>query len=458
MYSYSNKCFPNEKFEKNHQKVEIIGMNFDNFENLGGFLLSLGVTRAFFKSLSENDNSKNQIYLGGSFNVLQQLPFGGIREFPEGKNPNYKANVNFWWINDAGQYAKAPNAQLILYTRYPEVRLSGFLMNCPTAPGEYMRAPRLEERSKNNEKDGRILIFGICPDNRIFGYLAKKNSPLAISIFDKFHDEKTGKTIQDFPPGDLSPINNSGLIHKLHEIVSSGWHESIRLDARGNIKPYKARNGGGYTLEALFGIIPNGIAEPDYKGWELKSFSGTRITLMTPEPDKGYYHEKGAKEFTLKYGHDAENVIKYFTGTHKVDVFNATSNMTLTIKGFDYKKGTVSDMSGGLFLINKYNEPAAIWSFNELITHWSRKHSQACYVKYTMEENNGKTGYKYFSPVYLGEKTDLSLFLKTMQSGLIVYDPATKVMLNNNVKARSQFRINFKDINNLYKNFYKQYV
>jgi hypothetical protein len=65
-----------------------------------------------------------------------------------------------------------------------------------------------------------------------------------------------------------------------------------------------------------------------------------------------------------------------------------------------------------------------------------------------MEEKNGKTGYKYFSPVYLGEKTDLSLFLKTFQSGLIVYDPATKVMLNNNVKARSQFRINFKDLHN----------
>ncbi|MDR2943070.1 MAG: MvaI/BcnI restriction endonuclease family protein [Treponema sp.] len=437
-------------------------MYFDNFEQLGRFFLELGVTRAFFKPLSENDNTKQQIYLGSSFQVLQQIPFGTIREYPENKDPNYKASVDFWWINDHGQTSHAPNTQLILYTRYPEVRLSGFLSNCPTAPREHLQPLKREERASNNGKDGRVLIFGICPDNKVYGFLAIKNSPLAKSILTALYSEDTGKTIQEFPIKGVSDTDKSELINRLHDIVNSGWHESVRLDINGNIRLYKASNGGGYTLEALFGIIPNGIAEPDFKGWELKTFSGTRITLMTPEPDQGFYHEVGAKEFTLKYGHDAPNVIKYFTGTHKVNVQNPTSKMTLAIKGYDLQKGTINDMSGGLYLLDNNNNPTAIWSFNGLITHWSRKHSKACYVKCKTEEKNGKIGYVYYSPVYLGEETDLTLFLKTMQSGLIVYDPATKVLLNahgkTSIKARSQFRINFANLENLYERFYEQNV
>lgn len=131
--------------------------------------------------------------------------------------------------------------------------------------------------------------------------------------------------------------------------------------------------------------------------------------------------------------------------------------MTLKIKGFDFIKGTISDMAGGLYLLDCNNNPAAIWSFNGLITHWSRKHSQTCYVNYKSEERDGKKGYIYNSPVYFGESTDLSLFLKTMQAGLLVYDPATKVVMKANgtmsTKPRNQFRISFKNLKYLYQSF-----
>jgi hypothetical protein len=433
-------------------------MNFSDHKQFGGFLSNLGVTRAFFKPLSENDNSKNQIYLGNSFGILQQIPFGEITEHPDNKNPNYKAGINLWWINDSGNVSHAPHAQLILYTRYPEVRLSGFLKNCPTAPGKYMKPPKKEERQKNNAKDGRILVLGICFDNKIYCYLAPKDSALAVSIIRELFNETSGKTIQDFSLEQLPSYNKIALINKLEDIIKTGWHESVKLDKDGIMKKYNARNGGGYTLEALFGIIPNGKAEPDYKGWELKAFSGTRITLMTPEPDKGFYREHGAKAFTLKYGHDAPRVIKYFTGTHKAGIRNKTSNMKLVIKGFDYRRNTISNMDGGLFLVDQEENIAAIWSFKEIIKHWSRKHARACYVNYELAEKDNKIGYIYHSPVYLGENTDISLFLKALQSGFIVYDPATKVTLKpdgkTESKARSQFRVNFRDLVNLYEHFY----
>jgi hypothetical protein len=32
---------------------------------------------------------------------------------------------------------------------------------------------------------------------------------------------------------------------------------------------------------------------PDFLGWEMKAYSGDRITLMTPELDGGMYGENG---------------------------------------------------------------------------------------------------------------------------------------------------------------------
>jgi cobyrinic acid a,c-diamide synthase len=42
-------------------------MPFENYSQLTDLLARSGVTRVIFKPLAENDNSKQQIYLGGSF-------------------------------------------------------------------------------------------------------------------------------------------------------------------------------------------------------------------------------------------------------------------------------------------------------------------------------------------------------------------------------------------------------
>ena len=85
------------------------------------------------------DNSKQQIYLGGSFEVLQLLPYRNVRTDPGFKRETFKAELDFNWIDAEGQSPPAPGAQLILYPKYPEVRLSGFLRGCSIAPGDNMR-------------------------------------------------------------------------------------------------------------------------------------------------------------------------------------------------------------------------------------------------------------------------------------------------------------------------------
>jgi hypothetical protein len=102
---------------------------FSDLDSLLRRFSQLGAVRAFCKPLAENDNSKQQIYLGGNLDVVQMFPFEAVEATPNGKNSTYKAKLDFVWVGD-GVTEQATGAQLILYPQYPEVRLSGFLRGC----------------------------------------------------------------------------------------------------------------------------------------------------------------------------------------------------------------------------------------------------------------------------------------------------------------------------------------
>jgi hypothetical protein len=129
---------------------------------------SVGCERLYAKFLAPNDNSKNQVYLGKSFDVLQQLPNRGIHPDTRTGKQNYKAQLDFGWITATGEVARAPTATLILYPEYPEVRFSGFLKGCEEPPSTLMvsRAP------------GRILLLGVAGSS-VVGEVLPEDSPAA---------------------------------------------------------------------------------------------------------------------------------------------------------------------------------------------------------------------------------------------------------------------------------------
>lgn len=434
-------------------------MPFRDHHALASFLLSLGVMRAVYKPLAENDNSKQQIYLGGDFSFLTEIPFGTIKKYPDLKEPNFKAPLDFWWIDDSGNHAPAPHAQLILYPRYPEVRLSGFMHDCPTAPRGAMDAIPAELRGEKNAKDGRVLVMGMTAEGRIYAYLGRKDSPISRSLLSGIASSgEAGGTLLGFILGVGARDSRAKLLDILADVRSRGWIRGCRMDRVGSIIPYNARNGGGYTLEAQFGIIPNGRADPDFMGWELKAFSGNRITLMTPEPDGGYYRTRGAAEFVSRYGHVRFDETWYFTGTHKVGERNRSTDLRLLIQGFDALAGKITDVNGGLVLVSaNADEIAASWSFASLMNHWSRKHALACYVRYVQEVQGEFRAYKYDSPALLGEGTDFLLFLQALGSHRVIYDPGVKASPRSEggfkVHARSQFRMNANGLSDLYFRF-----
>lgn len=418
----------------------------------------LGVTRLYAKALSENDNSKQQIYLGGSFDVLQQLAITNLREEPGGKRANFKATLDLRWVTADGRAERANGAQLILYPDYPEVRLSGFLRGCSLAPSEYMRATPAKARRFNNGQDGRVLFFGVTDDGTTYSCLEPGDSPVSREFAASCRSnqlEQSGVLWRLPLVGAIT--NRQRLLDALLAIHLGGWHQGCRLKPSGEKIPYQAQNGGGYTLEALLGVRPNGRSEPDYFGYEIKGFSGYRITLMTPEPDFGFYGENGVEAFVRAYGKPSISDGKeriYFTGIHRIDETCPSSGQKLVLDGFDRKSGKIVDVRGAIKLIDADGQTSAGWTFKGLMEHWARKHAAAAYVPYESDKGSPPK-YRYSSNILVGEGTAFEMYLAAMASGVVFYDPAPKVTVGKNlkttVKARNQFRVSPKNLVALYR-------
>jgi MvaI/BcnI restriction endonuclease family len=420
-------------------------------------LKDLGAQRVFCKPLAENDNSKQQVYFGGSFDVLHMFPFQDIVVDGAGANGTYKAKLDLFWI-DATHSEQAHGAQLILYPQYPEVRFSGFLRGCKLAPSELLRPLPKEQRLFNNGADGRVLFFGITDDGKTLAYLAPAGSFIAQGFL---HQQQSDALVKESVFYQLKTEENDSktlLLQQLRILIHSGWRPSVSLGTDGVIHPYKAQNGGGYTLEAFMGVVRNGRSEPDFKGWELKAFSSSRVTLMTPEPDAGGYGAMGAKKFVEQYGSPSlkDPSTLYFTGTHRSNARNEKTGLTLSVNGFNPSTQKITDVNGAVVLINDSGQEAAVWSFSQLLLKWNKKHAQAAYIPFSSlhgEDNQ----YRYANPVLLGEGTDFSRFVCAIVNGSVILDPASKVQdaftPQSKIKARSQFRITTKHLPALYKTF-----
>jgi len=428
-----------------------------NLKNLESLYTDKGCQKIFVKKLSPNDNSKNQVYLGGGFEILNILPISEIETVEAGdwKRERFKAKINFSWIGDDGNLFPAPNSQLILYPKYPEVRFSGFLAQCENAPSQLM-TQRLADR---------LLFISVSKDGTTLGYVASPTSTVAR----EFNQLTTKSELGVFKVIELLQTTNSKLqlLQALKRIHYENWITSKRLDANRNILPCDASNCGGYTLEAELGIIPNGFSEPDYLGWEVKQFgvknfehiNSSVITLMTPEPTHGMYASQGVDKFIYQYGYKdktgksgREDRLN-FGGVHKVGIKHVSTNLKMELIGFDAEEGKIRNTNGRIALIDINGNEAASWSFSSMLLHWNRKHNQACFVP-SLSEANSVRKYKYGNNVILGIGTDFQLFLKAMSLGTIYYDPGIKmenISLKPKIKRRSQFRIVSRNLPSLYK-------
>lgn len=416
-----------------------------------------GAVRIYAKKLAPNDNSKNQLYLGGDFSALNIIPHGNIysdaADVAGAVRDRAKAAVDFYWVDEDGRH-HAPNTGLILYPKYPEIRMSGFLLGCRQAPAAIMRV----------RDEGRILFFGISLQGSVFGYAVAADDPIAQEF-----NAREWPAIGVFLELPLTLAETATpkdrLLSELRRIYQLGWIASQKLTPDGTKTSYSAPNGGGYTLEAELGITPNGNAEPDFMGWEVKQYGvsdfarfrpKSPVTLMTPEPTGGIYKVEGVVEFLRKFGYPDQNGTpdrfnfggRYDCQTQK----HRLTGLRMTLDGYDTATGKITDMTGGMALIDGREQIAASWTFAGMMAHWNRKHAQAAYVPSLFQ--NPPPEYSYGQRVLLCEKTDFLLFLRAFADGVVYYDPAVKIERASSamphVKRRSQFRVAHADLAKLY--------
>tara|TARA_B100000678_G_scaffold168753_1_gene140825 strand:+ start:8119 stop:9438 length:1320 start_codon:yes stop_codon:yes gene_type:complete len=417
-----------------------------------------GATRIYAKKLAPNDNSKNQVYLGGDFSALNIIPHGDIysddSDIAGAVSDRAKARVSFFWVDEEGRY-RAPDTGLILYPKYPEVRMSGFLKGCREAPSAIMRV----------RDEGRLLVLGITSRGDVLGFAASAEHPVTKEV--SSHEWPMMGIFLELPlRADQADSPKNQLLNELRRIWRLNWIASQKLAADGTKHPYAARNGGGYTLEAELGITPNGYAEPDFMGWEVKQY-GVRdfvkfapkspVTLMTPEPTGGIYRDAGIEEFMSRFGYEDKSGkpdrINFGGRYDCLRGLHALTGLRMTISGFDARSGKITDLDGALCLLDGSDNIAASWSFKGMMAHWNRKHAQAAYVPSLFRTPPPE--YSYGNSVLLCEQTDFLLFLSAFAAGAVYYDPAVKIekasTMKPKLKRRSQFRAAHADLPQLYR-------
>lgn len=424
-------------------------------DQLRQMMAGLGVKYLLVKELAPNDNSKNQPYLSGSMDVTNILPVGEVYvDETDAGNRILKAPLPLHWLQPDGTSAPAPRAKLILYPQYPEVRFSGFLFGARNAPSALMIT----------RMAGRLLFFGVTGQQQIIAWAAGPDSRIAAEMTQLADLEQVG-VFRKVPLQPAAMPSRQQLLIELRRIHLEDWIRSKALRRNGSIVPCLSSNCVGYTLEAELGVSRNGIAEPDYLGWEVKASqvgdftrppASKVLTLFTPEPTGGYYRSEGIEAFIRKFGYaDKKGRVDRlnFGGVFRAGQRHEGTSLTLTMRGFNAERREITDPAGSIALVSDAGEVAAEWSFPAMLDIWNRKHAQAVYVPAEMQKMPDRQ-YRYGMTVRLGEGTSFSRLMDAIAGGQVYYDPGIKLEGASTAapatKRRSQFRIHFSDLAMLY--------
>lgn len=426
----------------------------DSIADLRALLGAQGVRTAFVKKLSaKQDNGKNQIYLGGGLDGVTNLfpatlharaPSESIaKRAASPGQPKLEARLDFAWLDRAGRRHDAPGTRIIDYFQYPEIRMSGFIAGCDAPPD----ALRRERQALYGQ---RWLVLGTARDGKVLGLVLTEREDGLAGDFPDLPLQGAGGVLRVLVVDAVTTASPAELLRQeIAAVVRAGWHASRILKA-GGIEPFRGAQGGGYTLEALLGVAANGNKAPDRHGFEIKSFTGSRISLMTPTPDYGYQGEHTFREFMRRYGKPGQkdDGSLRFTGIHRCGSVSASTGLGMRVAGYDAANDTFGDpASVGVELFDPASgEIAAGWSLDKLANCWNAKHANALYIR--AERQEGTRGYEYrYADVYLtGTGTDVWKLLRAIARGLVFYDPADTVYADGTPKVRSQWRINVTEL------------
>lgn len=425
-----------------------------------------GVSIAYVRLLAlKQDNAKNQIYFGRGLDGVTNLFPAKIEVRSPSQStkkpkssvgqPKLEAKIDFAWIGRDGARYDAPDTKIIDYFQFPEVRFSGFKKYC-------LQPPTSLDRDTQHEFGQRILVIGTALDGKVLGFVLTEREDPVVAVFPDlpflFGSKGIFRVLST--DGEVGIAPTELLRREIQDIALGGWFSS-RINKGGKIVPFSGNQGGGYTLEALLGVAANAKKAPDKHGFEVKGYSGSRISLMTPTPDLGYQGDHNFREFMERWGRlaDKGDGSLRFVGLHRSGVKNERTGLTLRVKGYVSSEDRFEDAENvRVELVNEdTQEFAAGWSIQKLANSWNAKHANALYIGFVSREGiNGVAEYKYADQWLIGRGTDVWKLLRAIARGVVYYDPADAIYQNNKAKVRPQWRINASNLAEGMKHLYTE--
>lgn len=444
--------------------------NLESTEQIVALLPQEKITHILVKPLPKNANDKNQVYWASSFEMLSSLfdlKFGDRgtstsltkRKSDAGKPIPEAVFSQFEWLDTAGNLIPANNVKMLVYAQYPEMRLSGF----KTIENQIPESLSVTYVKEHPELE-RVMVLARTHNAGAIGMIVIPQGDLLRQIKElpNFMGSRVVKLLKE------TTTHTNELNYKLGE-VAERWLRGVRFSKDGETLAFNGTQVCGYTLEHALGIRPNANKDGDYKGIELKTHTSNKVTLMTPEPDRGEYFVD-FKAFMTKFGYwDAKSDSYRFTGVHTANLMCKKTGLTLKVENYnrneDFAKQMDRDIHIGLF--TKSGELAAGWSLERLLNCWGAKHNETVYIfahkRNAEQEENVLAGSKYeicFSRNVLWcKRTSAQRLLNAILDGVIILDPAPKYVPSNpsDSKRRSQWRVNnlFNAVESLYESVEK---
>ena len=431
-------------------RVTLIQREFDSLDSLVNSFRNLGCDEILIKFLSLNqDNEKNQIYLGQRLAIAQYFPGSlELRSASESKKKNLSSfgtaivslSLDFYWIWPSEIPHPAPAAKIIEYSQYPEVRFSGFLQNSP-------KSPRALRRDQQDNFGQRVLVLGISGDKTYGTVLTEKGGSglvRQLSLQPEWPLQKLFKTVK------LSKSQNvtdaEALLGELREIANT-LHLARRLKRSAEPVEFIPVGGqaGGWTLEALLGIPMNAKSEPDKYGFEIKAVGGDRTSLITTEPDFGFRFEAGVESYLEKFGRPARasKDSRVFSGVHRCNQVNKQTGAMLTIENWNFATNlpTGKGQPNIALIHEESGKVISGWTFAKIGASWSKKHAGAVFVQSTANYGAGLEGYSFGPLAYMGLGTSALRFVSQVANGTIFLDPGDSQKPGSSPHARTQWRI-----------------
>ena len=384
-------------------------------------LRALGVEKVVLKRLADRqDNTKNQIYWQGNLNEnpLPERPFEAFQSGSSkggGGQTGYRAKLDFEWLTPTGTNP-APHAQLIHYPQYPETRLGSLLTGSDLAPRSILG-------SREASVPGRLLLLATA-GAKVIGVALPPDAPATVS---RTPDRQGPLRVVE--PGPAGAVDiGAGPAVELQRSPRTRSRRGVH-HLKGCRRPeYQPQLPGDHLGDHL-GAVPNSRDEPDFHGWELKSYRASQVTLMTPAPTGGAIVTEAPEDYMRKFGWINDAGTRWdFNGAHRAGhppTGRASTRLHVStdqVQLLEANTGTV----------------AMSWQIADLLTHWSLKHSRAAYIR----RGGSADGFTFGPHVQLGEGIDWKWFLQAIENGTIVADPAYNMPVGGRSmrKARSQFR------------------